>query len=112
MKAKLSAYCILHGLVTLIIFDECYKLCSSSLYNCLQSLTSDFIPHWQKILLSSLPSNILNLSSSLNAGDKVSHPCKHRKNYSFTYILIIDIFREQAGRREVLNCMVTRFTLI
>jgi hypothetical protein len=61
-------------LITLTILGEEYKPCSSSLCSFLQPpVTSSLLgPN----ILSTLFSNTINLCSSLNVRDKVSHPYK------------------------------------
>jgi hypothetical protein len=59
----------------LIIFCEGYKLWSSSFYTFLHPpLTLPLLD--PNIILSTLLSNTVNLCSSLNVRDQVSHPCK------------------------------------
>jgi hypothetical protein len=59
-------------------------------------------PH---ILLSILFANTLNLCSSLNVGDQVSHPYKTVGKIKMLYILIL-FFRQRTGRQKILNWMI------
>jgi hypothetical protein len=72
---------------TLTILGEEYKPCSSSLHSFLQPpvTSSLFGPN---ILLSTLFSNTLNLRSSLNVRDQISHPYKTTGKIIVLYILI------------------------
>jgi hypothetical protein len=62
-------------LITRIIFGFEYRSLSSSLCSLLHSSVASS-PLSPNILFSTLFSNTLNLCSSLNAGDKFSHPYK------------------------------------
>ena len=70
-----------------IIFGEEYRLLTSPLCSFLHSsvTSSLLVPH---ILLSTLFSNILNLRSSLNVSDHVSHPHKPTGKIIVLYFLI------------------------
>jgi hypothetical protein len=59
--------------IILVLFEEEYKLWSSSLRNFLQPLSTRFLI--SRNLLSTLFSNTLRLSS-LGNRDQVSHPCR------------------------------------
>jgi hypothetical protein len=75
MRATCPAHLILLALITLTILGEEYKPCSSSVCSFLQPpVTSSLLG--SNILLSTLFSNTLNLCSSLNVKDQVSHPYK------------------------------------
>ena len=75
------AYLILLDLITRIIYGEAYRSISLSLCSFLHShVTSSF--SGPNILLGTLFSNILNLRSSLNVSDHVSHPYKTTDTYN------------------------------
>jgi len=66
---------ILLSLITLIMFNEQYKVWSSSFFSLLQfPSNSSFL--WPDTPLSTLFSNTLNLCWSTNVRDSVSHPYK------------------------------------
>ena len=73
--------------ITRTILGEEYRSLSSSLCSFLHSpVTSSLLG--PNILVSTLFSNTLNLRSSLNAWDQVSHPYKTRGKITVLYILI------------------------
>jgi hypothetical protein len=75
IPAKCPAYLNLLNLITRIIFDEQYRSLSSSLCSLLLfRFTLSLL--CSNIFLNILFSNILNLRSSLNVKDQVSHPHK------------------------------------
>jgi hypothetical protein len=75
MHATCPVHLILLAVITLIILDEEYKPCNFSLCSFLQPpVTSSILG--PNILLSTLFSNTLNLCSSVNVRDQVSHPYK------------------------------------
>jgi hypothetical protein len=90
---------ILLDLIILILLDEEYKLCSSSLCSFLHPpvTPSLFGPN---IIHSTLFSNTVSLCSSLNARDYVSHPYRTRSKIIALYILILIFFdiRREDGR--------------
>jgi len=93
LYAACFSHPILLHLITLITSGDAYKLQNSSLYSCLQPLTTPSLLG-PNIFLSMLFSNTLNLCSSLSVRDKVSHPHKttgkiivlYQINYIFFYI--------------------------
>jgi hypothetical protein len=71
------------------------------------SVSCHFTLLGQNILLSTLLSNtIINLYSSINLRDQVSHPYKTSIITVFVYFNLY-VFRKQAGRQKILNCVVT-----
>ena len=89
--ATCPAHLILLNLITQIIcFEECRSL-SSSLCSLFQSpVTSSLLS--PNILLNTLFSNTLNLCSSLNVSNHVSHPYKTRGKIIVLCILICIFF--------------------
>jgi hypothetical protein len=77
MRGKFLALLTLLDVITLIVFGEEYKVCSSSLRTFPQpSFISSLLG--PNILLSTLFSNTLNLCSSLDVRDRVLHSFKTR----------------------------------
>jgi hypothetical protein len=96
MRATCPAHLILLALITLTILGEEYKPCSFLLYSYLQPpVTSSLLG--QNILLSSLFSNTLNLCSSLNVRDQVSHQYKTTGKIIDLYILIFTFLDKQTS---------------
>jgi hypothetical protein len=63
-------------------------------------------------ILSTLFSNILNLCSSLNVRDQVSHPYRTTGNIILLYSLILCFFLYQTRRQKVLDRMLASITRI
>jgi hypothetical protein len=77
MQATCPFHLILIGLIILIICSEEYKFWDSPLCNFRQpSITSSILGQNNRIVITTLFSDILNLCSSLYVRDQVSHPCK------------------------------------
>ena len=92
IRATCPAYLIL-PFTTRIIFGEQFRSLSSSLCSFLHSpVTSSLLG--PNILLNTLFSNTLNLRSTLNVSDQVSHPYQTTRKIIVLYILIF-IFLER-----------------
>jgi hypothetical protein len=83
---------------------EEYRLWSSSLSNFLHPLFTLFLLG-PNIILCILFSNTLNLCSSLDVRDQVSHPNKTTDKSIFLYILIFTFYIAD-GKTKILNCTV------
>jgi len=86
MRATCPAHSILH-FITPALLGEQYRSLTSSLCSFLHSPVSSSLLG-PSILLNTLFSNTLNLRSSLNVRDKVSHPYKTTGKIIVLYILI------------------------
>ena len=87
LRATCPANLILLDFITWTIKDEKYRSLSSSLCSFLHSpVTSSLLS--PNILLNTLFSNTLNLRSSLNVCDQISHPYKTTDKIIVMYILI------------------------
>ena len=104
--ATCPAHLILLDLISRIIFCEQYRSLSSSLCSFLHSpVTSSHLG--PIILLSTLFSNTLNLYSSLNVTDQVSHPYKKRgkiTSHEFSHIHQQMRGKNKAKFVNVTNC--------
>jgi hypothetical protein len=91
--------------------DELYKLWNSSLCSFLQSpvTLSLFGPN---ILLNNLFSNTLNLWSSLNVRDQVSHPYRTTGKIIVLFTLIFTCLDRRQEDKKVLGWMVAGITTI
>jgi hypothetical protein len=83
---------------------EVYKSLSSSLCSFLHfSVPASLIG--PNILLSTLFSNILNLRSSLNAGDQVAHPYKTTSKILILYVLIFVFVDSKLEDKRLCNLL-------
>jgi len=90
ISATLAANSVLLDFITRTIFGKECRSLSSSLCSFLHSpVTSSFLS--PNILFSTLFSKILNIRSSPNVSDQVSHPYKTTSRIIFLYILIFKI---------------------
>jgi hypothetical protein len=96
IHATCTAHVFLLDLITRTILDEEYRSLSSSLCNFLHSpLTSSLLG--QNILLNTLFSNKLNLRSSFNVSDQVSHPYETIGKIIFLHILVFALLDFKLG---------------
>ena len=99
-------FLILLHLITRILFGEHYRSLSSSLCNFLYS----------PVTLSHLGPNILlntiNLLSSLNVSDQVSHLYNTNKHKYSSVNLQIYIFVQQTGRQKILHRIITNIRFL
>jgi hypothetical protein len=91
MRATCSVHIILLDLIVLIIFDKEYKLWKTSFCNFLYPPVISTL-FGNNRLLSNLFSNTLNLCSSPNVRDHVSHPYKTTCKTIVFFVLISTIF--------------------
>jgi len=90
-------------------FDKAYNLWSSSLCSLLQPpATSSLLG---SILLSTLFPNIPNLCPSLSVRDQVSHPYKKTGKIIVLFIHL-KVLREEMGRQNILNWMISNIPRI
>ena len=87
IRATCNAHVILLDLITRAVLGEEYRSLRYSLCSFLHSpLTSSLLG--PNILLNTLCSNTLNLRSSINVSDQVTHPYETRGKIIILYILI------------------------
>jgi hypothetical protein len=91
IRATCPTHLILLDMITRTILGEQFRSWSSSIRNFLHSpVTSSFLG--PNIVLNILFSNTLNLRSSLNVSDQVSHPYRTTSKIPVLYILIFIFF--------------------
>jgi hypothetical protein len=88
IRVTYPAHLILLDLITRKILGEEYRSLSVSLCSFLHSPVTFYFLN-PNILLSTLFSNTLSLRSSLNVGDKVSHPYKTKSKIIVLHVLIL-----------------------
>jgi len=105
IRATCCAHLVILELIPRVMFGEQYRSLSFSLCNFLHSpVTSSLLG--PNILLNTLFSNTLNLSSSLNVSDQVSHSYNTTGKIIVLYILIFKFCYKQTGRQIILHRMI------
>ena len=91
IRATYPVHLFLLDFITGTIFGEEYRSLSSSLCSFLYSLVTSSLLG-TNILLKTFFSNTLNLGSSLNVSDQISHPYKTTRKIVVLYTLIFKFF--------------------